>query len=90
MFSQNHAHRLSADLGDDSSSNGVFGQEPDCPACSPLRRGPADERNQGSLLDAVQLGNASRPRVLGERMLEATLEVTVGNPRHLPRIRPES
>ena len=90
VFSQNHAHRLSTDLGDNSSSNGLFCEEPDRPACSPLRRWTADERNQGGLLNAVQLGDTTRPRILGEGMLKATFEVAASHPRHLARIRPES
>jgi len=90
VFSQNHAHRLSTDLGDDSSSNGPFCEKPDRPACSPLRRRAADERNQGVLLNAVQLGDTTRARILGEGMLKATFAVAARIPGHLAGIRPES
>lgn len=90
VFSQNHADRLSADLGDDPSSNRLFREEPDRPAGSPRWRWPADERNQGGLLDAVQFGSASRARILGQGMLEATFEIATGDPRYLARIGPES
>lgn len=90
VFSQNHANRLSTDLGDDSSSNSLFCEEPDRPACSPLRRWPADERNQGGLLNAVQLGGTTRARILGKGMLKAAFEIAAGDPGHLTRIRPES
>jgi len=90
VFSQNHAHRLSTDLVHDSSPDRLFSEEPDRPACSPLRRWPADERDQGGLLNAVQLGSTTRARILGKGMLKATVEVASSHPGHLAWVRPES
>lgn len=80
VFSQNHAHRLSTNLGNDSSPNGLFCEETDRPASPSIRRWPADERHQGGLLNAVQLGNTAGARVLRKSMLQATFEIAVCYP----------
>ena len=82
MLSQDYSYRLSTDLVDDAASNGVLRQKADRPACPSFRRRAAHERDQRSLLRAIQLGYASWARVLRERMLEAALEIPMRYPRN--------
>jgi len=62
---------LSPELRRDPSLDGLKRDEPDAPACPPLRRRAADHRNDRSLLRAVEQRHRLGTRIVTQRMLES-------------------
>ena len=91
MLSQDHSDGFAADSIDHPASNGVLGEQADCPACTPLRRWTADQSHQRSLLGAVQfrLVLAAHSWLLAQSVVEALLDVAMRDARHLAPIRTE-
>jgi len=72
-----------ADAVDYSAATGLLSQKPQRPPCSSLRWWPADHRDDGRLLAAVQLGCGLWSGVFSERVLQASVQVPLSDPRYL-------
>ena len=86
MLCQDHPHRFATDFVDHAAFDGVLGEQPNCPPRATVRRRPAHQRDQRCFLSAVQLQLASRPRLLAERVVQATSQITLGYSRNLTRV----
>jgi hypothetical protein len=86
VLCQDHPHRFAADLVDYAALDRVFGEQPNRPSSAPVRWRPAHQRDQCSLLRAVQFGLAAGPRLLAERVVQASGQVALGHSRNFTRI----
>jgi hypothetical protein len=74
---------------DNSAAARFLGQQSYGPPRATVRRRAAHHRDKGGLLDAVELGRGLRPRIVGERLGQAAVEVSLADSRHLTRISPD-
>lgn len=70
----------------DPATAGLFGQQPKRPPRATLRWRTTHHRHDRGLLAAIELGRRLRSRVLRQRMLKTGPQVSLADPRYLPRV----